>query len=291
MSDTTTESTESLTADSTSAVGTASAENPQNKPSIDTLNQEADAALEEATQYANQARDAGDAGPDAKGVERRSLTAEERRELARKTAKKQSQLGLAELTKVYKSTIVIMQKIAVSDTNIASSAQRFLGLVDRTFYLLNRYGNLYQTQAEVDKVREILRDLVDTYCHEGAAAVAQAKLLADEAKLKVVDWLEPTYTTKTLDVEFGVKSSDTVRLIKGVQVWDQAILDFAALEFNDTASIGQIDTMRQRERRLFMALNIMCLRTIGGISKRRNRMAQAKAKPSKNEGDATGDAA
>lgn len=239
----------------------------------------AESAIAEAVQFANNAQAAGDAGPDARPVERKELSTEERRELARKTAKKQSKLGLAELERIYPSTIVIPRHVAISDTNIASSAQRFLGLVDRTLYTLNRYGTYYHTQSEVDKIREVLRELIDTYTNEADAAVTQAKLLADKAKEEAVDWLEPAYTTSTLDVEFGVKARDTLRVITGLETWDRAILGFAALEFNDTASIGQIDTMRQRERRLFMAISRMCLRTIGGLSKRRDTMAQAKAKP------------
>lgn len=237
----------------------------------------AESAIDEAAAYANAAQAAGDAGEDAKPIERRELTLDERRELSRKIAKRQRKLGEDEFARLYPGTIVIQRQIVVADPAIASSANRFLPFVDRTLYLLNRFGNRYHTQAEVDAIRESIRALVDTYCNEAEAALSQGRELSEKAQENTMDWLTPTYTSNTLEKAFGVKARDTIKLILAMESWDKAILEFAALEFNDTASIGQIDTMRQRERRLFMGINRMCLRTIGGFSKRRDTMAQVKS--------------
>lgn len=236
----------------------------------------AEQAIEEAAAYANASQAAGDAGEDAKPVQRTELSPEQRRELARKTAKRQRKIGDEELARVYPGTIVIQRSIVVSDPHLASSASRFLGLVDRTLYLVNRYGLRYHTQAEINTIRDTIRAAVDAYSSEAQAAVEQGQQLAQQAKAKIAEWLEPSYTSPTLEVNFGVKARDTISLIRALETWDKAILEFAGLEFNDTASIGQIDTLRQRERRLFMILSRLCLRTIGGFSKRRDSLAQTK---------------
>lgn len=236
----------------------------------------AEQAISDAEKYANAAQQAGDAGEDAKPIQRTELTSEQRRELARKTAKRQRNLGQEELSRVYQGAIVVQRRIVVADPNIASSAIRFLGLVDRTYYLLNRFGLRYHTQSEVDVIRETLRSAVNAYCEEADSVMAQARELTHQAQQNTMDWLSPRYTSNTLEMDFDVKARDTMSLVRSLEVWDKAILEFAALEFNDTASIGQIDTMRQRERRLFMTVSKLCLRTIGGFSKRRVNLAGGK---------------
>ena len=237
----------------------------------------ADLAIDDAAQYANQAQAAGEVTGEATAIKKQELSSEERRALSRSLARRQRDLGMEEMARVYPSTLVVNTRVTLNDPNIASSAQRFLGLVDRTNHLLTRFGFRFHKEGEVDTIRQALHETIKNYCDEANATFQQGQKLAAQEREKVIDWLTPTYTSHTIDVEFGVKSRDTISIVRALEVWDAAIIEFAALEFNDSASIGQIDTLRQRERVLFYAISKHCFRIIASFSKRRTKLASVRS--------------
>lgn len=242
----------------------------------------ADAAIDEAVEYANASISAGDSGQDIKPIERAQLSREERAALSRKIARRQRDLGIRELERAYPGTIVVPAGIAIGDPNIASSAQRFLGLTDRTLYLLNRFGSRFMGAVEVAKVNEIMEGLIQKYVDEARDSLSQGRLLTERAKVANANngdqWFEPQYTSKTLDISFGVKTRPALAIVRALQQWDAAIVEFAALDFNGEGDVDQIDSLRQRERRLFSDINRLCLRTIANVSRRRHQMARPAVK-------------
>lgn len=249
----------------------------------------ADAAINEAVDYANASISAGDTGNDIRPIERAQLSREERAALSRKIARRQRDLGIRELERAYPGTIVVPASIAIGDPNIASSAQRFLGLADRTIYLLNRFGSRFMGAVEVAKVNEIMEGLIQKYVEEARDSLSQGRLLTERAKVASANngdqWFEPQYTSKTLDISFGVKTRPALAIVRALQQWDAAIVEFAALDFNGEGDVDQIDSLRQRERRLFSDINRLCLRSIQNVSRRRQQMARPVAKA---DGEAVG---
>lgn len=239
----------------------------------------AEEAIQDATAFAEASHQSGDVGADAGRIERTELTATERAALARKIASRQRSLGMAELEKQYPSALVVNVALTLNDPNIASSATRFLGLADRVQYLVNRFGFRFMSEAEIEAIRVSIREQIEVYAQEAAQAMEQGKMLIAEARAKAQergdDWLSPEYSSSSLQTEFAVKARETMQLVKASRSWDEAILMFASLEFNAGADIGQIDTLRHRERRLFMNIHRICVRTINAFYKRQ----KDKAKP------------
>lgn len=234
------------------------------------------AALAEAADMAEQSVQAGDAGEGSHKIERPRLSREEQRNLSRKIARRQRELGSAELEKQYPNTIVVPATISIGDANIASSASRFLGLTDRTIYLLNRYGPRYMGAADLLQIRDSLGKMIADYVQESEQAFAQGQELVGKHKTAADGvWFEPQYTTHIMDTQFGVKARQTMGVVQALHRWDQAILSFAALNFNGCGDDDQIDTLRQRERSLFMAINKMCIRTINAMGRRAQEMSKA----------------
>jgi hypothetical protein len=246
--------------------------------SADTELVAAEAAIEEASTFADAAVSAGEVGQGAKRIDRKELTSEQRGQLSREIARRQRKLGQYELERFYESAIVVPMDVKLNNPHIASSATRFLGLTDRTLYMVNRFGSRFMSEADIDATREAVNKKIQRYEEEAAQALSQGLALTSEAKKENPDWLSPVYTSAALDTGFQVKTRDTVRLIKALRVWDQAILEFATLEFNDSATINQLETMRVRERSMFLDINTQCIRTIRAFYKRRNEAANKRSK-------------
>lgn len=238
----------------------------------------AEEAINDASAFAEASRLSGDVGAEAGKVERTELTPTERADLSRKIAARQRNLGKAELEKQYPSALVVNVALKLNDPNIASSASRFLGLADRVLYLVNRFGFRFMSEAEIETIRASIRDRIEMYALEAVQAVEQGKTLITEAQAKaeIDDWLSPEYSSSSLETEFAVKARETMQLVKALRSWDEAILMFASLEFNSGATIGQIDTLRHRERRLFMDIHRTCVRTINAFYKRQKDKARPK---------------
>lgn len=243
----------------------------------------ADAAIADATQYAEAAQATGEHGGATAPLDRKELAPEEREALSRQIASRQRQMGSDELERLYPSAIVVNVDIKVNAPNLASSAQRFLGLTDRTLYVINRFGSRFMSDSEVEVTRASIREHIEQYAQEARQSLEQAKLLVEKASSNRDDWLTPSYTSSTLEVKFGVKARDTMTLVRALRDWDEAILQFATLEFNDGASIGQIDTMRLRERTLFMQVNRQCIRAVKAFNRRRAEAAQKRINKAKAE--------
>jgi len=243
----------------------------------------ADAAIADATQYAEAAQATGEHGGATAPLDRKELTPEEREALSRQIASRQRQMGNDELERLYPSAIVVNVDIKVNAPNLASSAQRFLGLTDRTLYVINRFGSRFMSDSEVEVTRASIREHIEQYAQEARQSLEQAKLLVEKASSNRDDWLTPSYTSSTLEVKFGVKARDTMTLVRALRDWDEAILQFATLEFNDGASLGQIDTMRLRERTLFMQVNRQCIRAVKAFNRRRAEAAQKRINKAKAE--------
>lgn len=243
----------------------------------------ADAAIAEASKYAEAAQATGEHGGEEAPLVRTELTPEERAAVSRQIAKRQRQMGTAELERLYPSAIVVNVDLKVNDPNIASSAARFLGLTDRTLYLINRFGSRFMTDSEVETTRASIRELIEQYALEARQSLEQGQLLVEKTRGNRDDWLTPSYTSTTLEAGFAVKARDTMTLVRALRQWDEAILQFASLEFNDGASLGQIDTMRVRERTLFMQVNRRCIRAVKAFNRRRAEAAQKRINKAKAE--------
>lgn len=214
-----------------------------------------------------------------------ALSKKERREafaaISRARARTQKRLGKAELEKLYPGVVVAPVHIELHDFNISSSAQRFLGLVDKTLHLVNRAGSQIMSDSEVDATRKAIIAKINEYVEEAKAADAQGRALVQKEKDKTDSdmWLEPRYSSATLVTDFGVKVREVVPLIKAIKMWDQSLLHFATLDFNGAGDVDQIDTLRRRERHLFGQINMQCLRTIGGFGKRAQNVKRVMAAP------------
>ncbi|MBS3912799.1 MAG: hypothetical protein KGZ70_13530 [Hydrogenophaga sp.] len=237
----------------------------------------AEAAIADANQFAQATQQTGEHGGEAAPIEPQELSPEERAQVARQIARRQRKYGAAELERQYPSAIVVNVDLKLNDPNIASSASRFLGLTDRTLYLINRFGSRFMSDVEVETTRASIRELIEAYALEARQAVEQGEVMVAKAKESNDDWLSPCYTSSTLEAGFGVKARDTMTLVRALRMWDEAILHFASLEFNDGATIGQIDTMRLRERNLFLKVNRQCIRAVRAFNRRRAEAANKRS--------------
>ena len=241
-------------------------------------------AINEAADYANQSIAAGDAGTEAP-MRMSELTPEERAIRMRYTARLQREMGAQELDRRYRGAMVVPTDIRIGDTHIASSSLRFLGLTDRTLFILNRYGTDHLDAAEFDQVQNALSELIESYINEGKQSLEQGQELLKKRKemadLDGEPWFSPEYSTTALDIQFDVKSRLTLSLVQAVHNWDKAILEFGTLDFNGGGDAQQVETLRRRERRLFREINRMCVRIVRSLGARNRAAMEARLEAEK----------
>jgi len=250
---------------------------------------DAQAAFEDAGDHIGASVAAGDAGENARPVERPKYTRDEIRALVRENARRQRVRGEEEFARVYPNTMVVSVPISLGDRNIASSALRFLGAFDRVIHLLNTFGHRYMKPGEINALRESIHVLVSVYADEARQVLEQGRELVTKGRDGFSGlWLEPTWTTKTMDRVFNVKARDTMPLVVALHTWDAAILEFSTLNFNGLGGDDQINALRERERKLFTQLNKLSRGIYDGLQ-RRNDEQLDRAKEATGETAASGE--
>lgn len=237
---------------------------------INTEQRDAEAALEELDSLAALASESiraegnegaaaeGQSGNDpaqVKSDEDREAERRQRTERAIKMATRQRKLGAAELARVYEGVMVVSRDMQLFDPNIASSAQRFLALTDRTLHMLHRNGHRFLTAGELQKLISRMNEMIGEYVDEAKKAVDSTGQLVQEKKSASIDWIEPKYLKPVFSETVNIKSRPIIGMANALMNWDKAIHNLTELEFNDEAVSSQSNELRRRERHLFSTIN------------------------------------
>lgn len=241
--------------------------------SVHTEQRATEQALEELDNVAELATEAiraeGDHSGAAKSDDAPAMTDEQREEERRlrteraiKQASRQRKLGSQELERVYEGVMVVARDVTLNDPNIASSAQRFLALSDRTLHLLNRNGHRFIGAAELKKLQDRMNEMMAEYVAEAKQAYESTRQLLEDKKGASLDWIEPHYVKAVFSQSVNIKTRPMVLVADALMQWDKAIHNLCELEFNDEASASQANQVRRRERHLFSSINRFCIQTV-----------------------------
>ena len=262
----------------------------QTLPPVGALS-EADAAIQEIDQAAQLATDSLQVFEGVALVPTSAVTPgvtpvkdepnrESRAKFYAKRSEDQKKRGRAELTKTYVGALSMKKTLKVNDVNIASSAERFLGLIDLAIYTYNRRGAPILGVAATEKILDQMQELVTNYSTKASDARQQAAELtraSKEALLDLADWLEPEYTSFALNADVHVKSPMSATLLTAVMNWDKAIHDLSVLHWNGKADAAQYAQLKSEERRELSALFRFAVKSLQGLRKASNPEKKAPA--------------
>ena len=200
-----------------------------------------------------------------------------------KRLKSQRERGRDELQKTYAGALVIVKQLKVYDVNIASSAERFLGVIDRALYTINRSGPAAMGSEKTQLLYDQLVELIEAYCSESVEAAKGANILLVKEKEAVFEgWVTPEYSGATIDINVRIKHRMSSRMVDSIVKWDTAIHDLCVLDWNGKVDSSQTAQLRAEERRHIQKIAMFALRAINGMNRavqdsREKRAERAKA--------------
>lgn len=199
-----------------------------------------------------------------------SATEEELRmrriEMGIKRARRQREMGIKELEREYLGVAVIPITLALNDMGIASSAARFLGMVDRTLWIFKTRGGRYMPPEDVRDTIELIISKANAYTEGSSNALSSVRALhASKYEESLDEWLTPSYPRAALEKPFHAKNAICVKLAKSLQEWDKATATLIELEFNGAADSEQVAELSRMERRLFNDLAHFCRMALNGL--------------------------
>lgn len=254
---------------------------------VDAVKSEADLAFDELKEAAESGSAALDRELVAKGEldkrEIQTLTPEQkateeaerrRRNIAR--AANQRARGQAELVKPYAGAMSVKHDLVLYDLSVAAVAERFLGEIDKSIYVINRQGERAIGAKETQKVLERMSAQIDEFANEAKTERAQVKILLDAEKAKADDvafgessnWLEPEYQSSAVEVTVHLKHPDSIRMVKAMRDFDGLIHDLTVLNWNGVVDKARVDQIRQRQNRLAFAVFLFAIKAVNGLYKR-----------------------
>ena len=182
-------------------------------------------------------------------------------------ANRQKDAGFKELQRDYVA-LAIEFDLVLYDVNVASSAERFLGLVDRANFIIGRSGQNILGEQSWRQVVDSLGALTDNYVAQAAEAMRVSTALIEDAKNESFDWIEPSYASSAFNLKLRLKHRNSVKLAKAMMQFDEAIKLLSIAEWNGKAEGEQVSVLRKRERNLFKVIFVASAKSMIGLQKK-----------------------
>jgi hypothetical protein len=221
------------------------------------------------------------ASKDGMTPEQKQADDEIRRKRNSANATTQRTRGLAELNKTYTNTVQMPLQMKLNDVSVASVAVRFLGQIDKAYFVIGRRGRFAIGAAKTEDVIERLDAQIDEFYKESQDERAQVKLLMDveveKFKNENVDdediWLTPAYQTAAIELTVHLKHPQAVKFLKGFKNFDALIHDLTVLQWNGVVEKSRVEQIRLRQNRLAHKVFMFSISAVNGMY---NKLGQAK---------------
>lgn len=212
--------------------------------------------------------------------EQKQADDEIRRKRNSEKASTQRTRGLAELNKVYTNTILMPLQMKLNDVSVASVAVRFLGQIDKAYFVIGRRGRFAIGEAKTADILERLDSQIDAFYQESHDERAQVKMLmgveVEKFKNENVDdediWLTPAYQSAAVEQTVHLKSPQAVKFLKGFKNFDALIHDLTVLQWNGVVEKSRVEQVRLRQNRLANKVFLFSISAVNGMY---NKMGRA----------------
>jgi hypothetical protein len=212
--------------------------------------------------------------------EQKQADDEIRRKRNSEKASTQRTRGLAELNKVYTNTILMPLQMKLNDVSVASVAVRFLGQIDKAYFVIGRRGRFAIGESKTADILERLDSQIDAFYQESHDERAQVKLLmgveVEKFKNENVDdediWLTPAYQTAAVEQTVHLKNPQAVKFLKGFKNFDALIHDLTVLQWNGVVEKSRVEQVRLRQNRLANKVFLFSISAVNGMY---NKMGRA----------------
>lgn len=214
----------------------------------------------------------------------------ERRERFKQRAVFQRERGVQELSKVYNATMTVPVVLNVNDRVVSSMVERFLGSIDRSLYVINRFGESVMSTKQTTELLGTLKRKFDELHEEANLELMKVNALEQVARDKFkanienfdigAEWFEPKYCNTTLSTTFQVKHPYTLQLIKTIKTYDLVIEKLGILNFNSEVDTNAISTIQDRQKMLIKNLFVLTIRSVSGMYR---KTGQATSREKRNE--------
>jgi hypothetical protein len=205
-----------------------------------------------------------------------------------KRAKTQKERGRAQLERVVVGAMAIRKDVEFFDVSIASSAERFLGLIDLSIYTINRRGEYILGETDAEKVMERFASLVSAYRDGAISERDQADILLKNEQDLVFDedWIVPEYRQTAFKMSVYIKHPASLKVLEGLFAFDNLVKNLTVLQWNGKVDQVRIDQARHHERQALSKIHQFAASSLIGLN-RRARPAARSSRPPRAETPAT----
>lgn len=158
-------------------------------------------------------------------------------------AKRQREQGIKELRRTYTGVMSVRREVRINDPVVASTLQRYFGLIDRTYFILGRRGPDIIGADATERFLDTIDARIDEFAQDmrREADAAKAMRTADAGG---DDFLCPEYTASAAQEVVHAKHRKTLELLDALILADRLIEDLSVMAWNDQVDADRIDDVR-----------------------------------------------
>jgi hypothetical protein len=203
-------------------------------------------------------------------------------------ARRQRERGIQELRQSYVGVMAVRREISVNDPVIASSLQRYFGLIDRYHHIIGRYGpDVIGTEATamfLTTMDERITRFANDVRREAEAASALQKSDAEGA-----NYIRPEYTSHAAEEVVFAKHRKTLELLDALLAADRMLEDLNVMAWNGLIDPDKVEDTRYAIKKQVAAIFTFGRKTMAGMWRKvspNDASAQAQSQPTPNAAEA-----
>jgi len=179
-------------------------------------------------------------------------------------ARRQREQGIKELRKSYTGVMAVRREVSVNDPVIASTLQRYFGLIDRFYHIIGRRGpdiiGIEATEAFLGAMDERITEFSKDVRREADAASAMQK--SDAAGSC---FIRPEYTSHAAQEVVFAKHRKTLELLDALLAADRMLEDLNVMAWNGLIDPAKIEDARYAIKKQVAAIFTFGRKTMVGM--------------------------
>jgi hypothetical protein len=188
------------------------------------------------------------------------------------------QRGRAEAGRAYAGVMTVGIKLELFDLSLASSAERFLGFIDKGIHVISRRGGMFIGQTATLKIMDRLQAMIEEFSKQAIAERDQVRVLVKAEREKVENeafgeeaeslWIDPKYQAAPSLLELNVKHPLTTKVVQAIRAYDDVIGSLTTLSWNGCVDQSMIDDIRLKNFKGMMQIFKFTIDTTNSMYKK-----------------------
>ncbi len=182
-------------------------------------------------------------------------------------ARRQRERGIKELHNTYTGVMSVRREASINDPVVASTLQRYFGLIDRSYHIIGRRGPDIIGAEATERVLGTIEARIDEFSQDVRQEAAAAKALREE-DASGDDFVCPQYTSSAAQEVVFAKHRKTLDLLDALILADRLIEDLNIMSWNGKVEPDKIEDTRFRIKKQISRIFSFSESTMRGMMNR-----------------------